>query len=65
MKKQLIAATIISTMMITNVSWANDNDMSEEREHTEELVGLSSGILLGAVIGGPVGAIIGAFTGTF
>ncbi|MGI2227994.1 sortase-associated OmpA-like protein PdsO [Shewanella frigidimarina] len=69
MKKQLIATTIISTMMITNVSWANDNDndhgMSEEREHTEELVGLSSGILLGAVIAGPVGAIIGAFTGTF
>lgn len=34
-----------------------------EREHNEELVGLTSGIVLGAVVGGPVGVIIGAFTG--
>jgi sortase system peptidoglycan-associated protein len=65
MKKQLIAATMISTMMVSNMSWANDADISAEREHTEELVGLSSGIVLGAVIGGPVGAFIGALTGTF
>jgi len=65
MKKQLIAATMISTIMISNVSWANDAQPSTEREHTEELVGLSSGMVLGAVIGGPVGAFIGAITGTF
>jgi sortase system peptidoglycan-associated protein len=65
MKKQLIAATIIATMMVSNVSWANDADISDKREHTEELVGLSSGIVLGAVIGGPVGTFIGALAGTF
>ncbi|ARD22043.1 MULTISPECIES: sortase-associated OmpA-like protein PdsO [Shewanella] len=51
---------------------AYDNDnantelvvQDEEREHTEELVGLTSGAVLGAVVGGPVGAIIGAFAGT-
>ena len=64
MKKQLIAATIISAILLPHTSWAVVAEPQDEREHTEELVGLSSGILLGAVIAGPVGAIIGAFTGT-
>ena len=65
MKKQLISATIISAMMVSNVSWAAETNPTDEREHTEELVGLSSGILLGAVVAGPVGAFIGALTGSF
>ncbi|GGB72862.1 sortase-associated OmpA-like protein PdsO [Shewanella inventionis] len=64
MKKQLIAATVISAILFSHTSWAVVAEPQKAREHTEELVGLSSGILLGAVIAGPVGAIIGAFTGT-
>ncbi len=73
MKKQLIAVAVISSLFISTISVANAESnlnaepMTEqvtEREHTEELVGLTSGAVLGAVVGGPVGAIIGAFAGT-
>lgn len=64
MKKQLIAATVISAILLPHTARAIAVEPQNEREHTEELVGLSSGILLGAVVAGPVGAIIGAFTGT-
>lgn len=62
MKKQIIAAMVVSSLTLSNVSYASDT--SDERQHHEELIGLSSGIVLGAVVAGPVGAIIGAFTGT-
>ncbi len=62
MKKQIIAVMVVSSLTLSNVSYASDT--SEERQHHEELIGLSSGIVLGAVVAGPVGAIIGAFAGT-
>jgi sortase system peptidoglycan-associated protein len=68
MKKHIINAAIISSLLMNNVSYAASTETAEtlkDREHTEELVGLSSGAILGAVIGGPVGAFIGALTGTF
>ncbi|GAA0781681.1 MULTISPECIES: sortase-associated OmpA-like protein PdsO [Pseudomonadati] len=68
MKKHIIALAIISSLVMTNLSYAASTQVTEttnDREHTEELVGLSSGVILGAVIGGPVGAFIGAITGTF
>lgn len=52
---------LVSSLAVSNVSFAADTD--GERQHHEELIGLSSGIVLGAVVAGPVGAIIGAFTG--
>ncbi len=61
MKKQIIAALVISSLMISKAGFAVESD--NQREHNEELIGVSSGIVLGAVVGGPVGAIIGAFTG--
>ena len=67
MKKHIITVTIISSLLMSNVSYATSTqapETSNDREHTEELVGLSSGAILGAVIAGPVGAFIGALTGT-
>ena len=79
MKKQLIAIAIISSLSIANITHLHAEEMkpaidstidssdvlaqTPEREHTEELVGLSSGAILGAVVGGPVGAIVGSFVG--
>ncbi|WP_372871708.1 sortase-associated OmpA-like protein PdsO [Shewanella sp.] len=56
MKTKLIASLVAMTLM-------NPAAYAEEREHTEELVGLGSGALIGTAVGGPVGAIIGAFAG--
>ncbi|QLE85368.1 sortase-associated OmpA-like protein PdsO [Shewanella sp. Scap07] len=64
MKKQLLSALIISSVTFSQASFAEQAQEPETRSHNEELIGLSSGIVLGAVVGGPVGAIIGAFTGT-
>lgn len=76
MKKQLIAIAVISSLSLANIPNLHAEEMDsginssevlvqtvDEREHTEELVGLSSGAVLGAVVGGPVGAIVGAFVG--
>ncbi|MCL1142998.1 sortase-associated OmpA-like protein PdsO [Shewanella gaetbuli] len=65
MKKPIIALTVISSLFVNQMSYADTVNAKQEREHTEELVGLSSGIVLGAVVGGPIGAFIGAVTGTF
>ncbi|MGZ9898046.1 sortase-associated OmpA-like protein PdsO [Shewanella gaetbuli] len=65
MKKPIIALTVISSLFVSQMSYADTVNAKQEREHTEELVGLSSGIVLGAVVGGPIGAFIGAVTGTF
>ncbi|QIR14812.1 sortase-associated OmpA-like protein PdsO [Shewanella aestuarii] len=65
MKKQVIAMAIISSVLVSNITVAAPSETNQKREHTEELVGMSSGIVLGAVIGGPVGAFIGALTGSF
>ncbi|NKF50494.1 sortase-associated OmpA-like protein PdsO [Shewanella sp. WXL01] len=65
MKKQTIAIALIATLSLSNMAVAAPQSADiEEREHTEELVGLSSGLVFGAVVGGPVGAFIGAFTGS-
>lgn len=64
MKKQLISALIISSVTFSQASFAGQEEQETTRTHNEELIGLSSGIVLGAVVAGPVGAIIGAFTGT-
>lgn len=61
MNKKIIALLVMSSLTVSNASFATEQ--IDEREHSEELVGLTSGIILGAVVGGPVGAIIGAFTG--
>ncbi|GGI73135.1 membrane protein [Shewanella hanedai] len=61
MNKKIIALLVMSSLTVSNASFATEQ--TDEREHNEELVGLTSGIVLGAVVGGPVGAIIGAFTG--
>ncbi|WP_076413607.1 sortase-associated OmpA-like protein PdsO [Shewanella sp. UCD-KL12] len=61
MKKQIIAVLVVSSLMISKAGFAAEAE--NQREHNEELIGVSSGIVLGAVVGGPVGAIIGAFTG--
>ncbi|UJF21066.1 sortase-associated OmpA-like protein PdsO [Shewanella sp. OMA3-2] len=64
MKKQLVAIAVISSVLFTNISYAAQINVVPERENTEELVGLSSGIILGAVVGGPIGAFIGGLTGS-
>lgn len=64
MKKQLVAITVISSVLFTNISYGAQSITIPERDNTEELVGLSSGIILGAVVGGPIGAFIGALTGS-
>ncbi|ACA86407.1 sortase-associated OmpA-like protein PdsO [Shewanella woodyi] len=61
MNKKIIALLVMSSLTLSNATHAQEQ--LDEREHNEELVGLTSGIVLGAVVGGPVGAIIGAFTG--
>ena len=61
MNKKIIALLVMSSLTVSHASFAAEQ--TDEREHNEELVGLTSGIVLGAVVGGPVGAIIGAFTG--
>ena len=63
MKKQLISTLVIGALMLSTPASA-EQVVETERSHNEELIGLSSGIVIGAVVGGPVGAIIGAFTGT-
>lgn len=63
MKKQLISTLVIGALMLSTPASAAQT-AETERSHNEELIGLSSGIVIGAVVGGPVGAIIGAFTGT-
>lgn len=61
MKKQLITVLVMSSLTFSSMSDAAE--IESQREHHEELIGVSSGIVLGAVVAGPVGAIIGAFTG--
>ncbi|MGS0680147.1 sortase-associated OmpA-like protein PdsO [Shewanella sp. 125m-7] len=63
MKKQLISTLVISALVFSTQASA-EQVTETERSNNEELIGLTSGIVLGAVVGGPVGAIIGAFTGT-
>ncbi|WP_394132166.1 sortase-associated OmpA-like protein PdsO [Shewanella maritima] len=65
MKKTTIAIALISALTVSQVSFANEADKSQDLDQTEEVVGFSSGLVLGAVVGGPVGAFIGALTGTF
>ena len=61
MDKKVIALLLISNITISTSSYAAEQ--VDERDHNEELIGVTSGMVLGAVVGGPVGAIIGAFTG--
>lgn len=61
MKKTLIAILMMSSLTLSQQSYASE--VENQREHHEELIGVGSGIVLGAVIAGPVGAIVGAFTG--
>ncbi|GIU27088.1 sortase-associated OmpA-like protein PdsO [Shewanella schlegeliana] len=63
MKKQLISTLVIGALMLSTPASA-EQVVETDRSHNEELIGLSSGIVVGAIVGGPVGAIIGAFTGT-
>ena len=63
MKKHLIASLVIASITLASPASAETTIESTERSHNEELIGLSSGIVVGAVVGGPVGAIIGAFAG--
>ncbi|MGS0675274.1 sortase-associated OmpA-like protein PdsO [Shewanella sp. 125m-1] len=63
MKKQLISTLVISALVFSTQASAQQV-VDTQRSNNEELIGLTSGIVLGAVVGGPVGAIIGAFTGT-
>jgi len=63
MKKQLIASLVIMSFTLSSNAMAETDIENTERSHNEELIGLSSGIVLGAVVGGPVGAVIGAFAG--
>lgn len=61
MKKSMLAIVVAASVFVSDTSFA---DMAEPaREHTEELVGVGSGLFLGAIAGGPIGAIIGAFAG--
>ena len=64
MKKQLISTLIIGALVFSTQATAEQSVEVESSSNNEELIGLTSGIVLGAVVGGPVGAIIGAFTGT-
>ncbi|ACJ29808.1 OmpA [Shewanella piezotolerans WP3] len=64
MKKHLIASLVIASITLSSNASAAENVENTERSHNEELIGLSSGIVVGAVVGGPVGAIIGAFAGS-
>ncbi|MCL1059269.1 sortase-associated OmpA-like protein PdsO [Shewanella gelidimarina] len=64
MKKHIIASLVIAAITLSSHASAADTADSTERSHNEELIGLSSGIVVGAVVGGPVGAIIGAFAGS-
>lgn len=64
MKKHLIASLVIASITLSSNVNAAENVENTERSHNEELIGLSSGIVVGAVVGGPVGAIIGAFAGS-
>ncbi|NRD73849.1 sortase-associated OmpA-like protein PdsO [Shewanella sp. VB17] len=61
MNKKIYPLLLTSTLIISNASDASEH--INERAHNEELIGVTSGIVLGAVVAGPVGAIIGAFTG--
>ncbi|MCL1140808.1 sortase-associated OmpA-like protein PdsO [Shewanella pneumatophori] len=69
MKKQLISTLVIGALVFSTQAAATqsvelEQTAAAESSNNEELIGLTSGIVLGAVVGGPVGAIIGAFTGT-
>ncbi len=59
-KRNALVGVLIAGMLMSQSATAAE---STEREHTEELVGVGSGLVLGAVVGGPVGAFIGALTG--
>lgn len=63
LKKSLVALLTISSLFVSQASYANTVSLPPE-DDTEVLIGLGSGIALGAVIAGPVGAIVGAFAGT-
>ncbi|MGI2260122.1 sortase-associated OmpA-like protein PdsO [Shewanella sp. GXUN23E] len=54
------AALLLSGLLLSQSAHASQ---MQEREHTQELIGVGSGLVLGAVVGGPVGAFIGALTG--
>lgn len=64
MRKHLIASLVIASITLSSNASAAEHVENTERSHNEELIGLSSGIVVGAVVGGPVGAIIGAFAGS-
>lgn len=64
MKKHIIASLVIASITLSSYASAEETIENAERSHNEELIGLSSGIVIGAVVGGPVGAIIGAFAGS-
>lgn len=59
-KRKAACGILISSLLLSHSAMAADGD---DRDHTEELVGVGSGLVLGAVVGGPVGAFIGALTG--
>lgn len=64
MKKHIIASLVIAAITLSPYANAEEAIDNTDRSHNEELIGLSSGIVVGAVVGGPVGAIIGAFAGS-